>query len=94
MKVSLRGLNTILCRITEAYLEPCQTSKIDRFAKIGNGFSCSYRGHRQEILTGGMIFLHPPTEPAITCSKLTIETKGGVVLVSLMLTLNIFHALF
>ena len=36
------------------------------------------------------------TQPAITCSKLTIETleQGSVVLVSLLLTLNIFHTLF
>ena len=38
------------------------------------------------------------SQPAITCSKLTIETleqgvkyTNGVVLVSLLLTLNIFH---
>ena len=39
-----------------------------------------------------------PTQPVFTCSKLTIETLGqgaiGVVLVSLLLTLNIFHILF
>ena len=53
-----------------------------------------------------------PTHPAITCSKLTIETLEqdvklfkvnnkrhqneaiGVILVSLLLTLNIFHTLF
>ena len=36
------------------------------------------------------------TQPAITYSKLTIETlkKLTVVLVSLLLTLNIFHTLF
>ena len=42
------------------------------------------------------------SQPAITCSKLTIETLEqdvkcvtiGVVLVSLLLTLNIFHTLF
>ena len=38
-------------------------------------------------------------QPASTCSKLTIETlehgvKYGVVLVSLLLTLNIFHTFF
>ena len=41
------------------------------------------------------------TQPAITCSKLTIETLEqdvkyaiGVVLVSLLLTVSIFHPLF
>ena len=39
------------------------------------------------------------TQPAFTCSKLKIETleqggKYGLVLVSLLLTLNIFHTLF
>ena len=37
-------------------------------------------------------------QPAITCSKLTIETLeqgvNGFVLISLLLTLNIFHTLF
>ena len=35
-----------------------------------------------------------PTQPAFTCSKLTTETLEGIVLVSLLLTLNIFHTLF
>ena len=39
------------------------------------------------------------SQPAFTCSKLTVETleqgvKYDVVLVSLLLTLNIFHTLF
>ena len=42
--------------------------------------------------------IHRATQEAITCSKITIETleQGvpGVVLVSLVLTLKIFHTLF
>ena len=39
--------------------------------------------------------LRRTTQSAFTCSKLTTETlEQGVILVSLFLTLNIFHALF
>ena len=50
----------------------------------------------------------PSSQPAFTCSKLTIQTleqgvkyvkvnnkdTSGIVLVSLLLTLNIFHSMF
>ena len=49
----------------------------------------------EEKLLG--ILLGSKSQPAFTCSKLTIETleyANGVVLVSLLLTLNILHTLF
>ena len=43
---------------------------------------------------GSEKYLVGPSYSVITCSKLTIETlENGVVLVSLLLTLKIFHTL-
>ena len=51
--------------------------------------------HWLQLICGNILV----SQPAFTCSKLTIETleqgvATGVVLVSLLLTLNIFHTLF
>ena len=46
--------------------------------------------------SGNEIAKYKKNQPTFTCLKLMIETleQGGVILMSLLLTLNIFHIMF
>ena len=64
--------------ISEAYSEPCAPSKTDRFAKVVNGFQLLTIFAKYSILdvwqSPEYVSAKKPSQPAITCSKLTIES--------------------